>query len=115
MIADDFAELDQIFDRALRLRGAEDEMLDKARAVAKRINDSVHEVLDISKGRQPMPTLFQAGDRVRLKGSDESELIVEGYDDSGKVICSFWRGIQRDEGVFAEEALEKTPNQFPPH
>jgi uncharacterized protein YodC (DUF2158 family) len=56
-----------------------------------------------------MPRSFQPGDAVRVKGGDGSEMFVEGYDASGRVLCSLWASIHRETRPFAKEALEVIP------
>jgi uncharacterized protein YodC (DUF2158 family) len=56
-----------------------------------------------------MPRSFQPGVAVREKGGDNSEMVVEGYDADGRVLCSLWAGIHRETRPFAEEALEVIP------
>ena len=55
-----------------------------------------------------MGATFRPGDPVRQIGSDR-EMVVEGFDDTGRVICSFWKGIAREKATFSETELEKMP------
>jgi hypothetical protein len=55
-----------------------------------------------------MGTTFRPGDPVRQTGSD-LELVVEGYDDTGRVICSFRKGIARETAAVVEPELERIP------
>jgi uncharacterized protein YodC (DUF2158 family) len=59
-----------------------------------------------------MSDIFQPGDPVRKRqtnGEPAIEMIVEGYDPFGRVICSFWKGTSRDTDTFWEMELEKIP------
>ncbi len=57
-----------------------------------------------------MNHLFQPGDLVRVQGgSDGPEMLVEGYDQAGKVLCSYWEGVSRKLAAFPEDVLEKIP------
>ena len=60
-----------------------------------------------------MSNIFQPGDPVRQRqtviGQEAIEMIVEGHDHLGRVICSFWRGTSRETDTFWEIELEKTP------
>jgi uncharacterized protein YodC (DUF2158 family) len=53
-------------------------------------------------------TYFRPGDPVQQGGRSE-ELLVEGYDDFGRVICSFWEGAKRARAAFREAELKKVP------
>jgi uncharacterized protein YodC (DUF2158 family) len=59
-----------------------------------------------------MSAAFQPGDPVRQHGASE-EMIVEGYDDDGRVICSYWQGITRAKAAFLETDLEPIPPPKP--
>ena len=61
-----------------------------------------------------MNHLFQPGDLVRVRGADGPEMLVEGYDQAGKVECSFWEGVSRKSAAFPEGILEKIPPPVPP-
>jgi hypothetical protein len=49
---------------------------------------------------------FRPGEPVQQAGRSE-ELIVEGYDPLGRVICSYWAGISRAKAAFQEAELRK--------
>jgi uncharacterized protein YodC (DUF2158 family) len=63
-----------------------------------------------------MAAMFQSGDPVREKGGSGPDMLVEGYDGSGKVICSFWEGVSRGQKNLSEALLEKVPpiSSLPP-
>jgi uncharacterized protein YodC (DUF2158 family) len=56
-----------------------------------------------------MRQLFQPGDPIRVKGTDGPEMMVEGYDAGGQVVCSFWEGVSRKQVSFPEASLERIP------
>jgi hypothetical protein len=41
-------------------------------------------------------------------------MLVEGYDEAGKVICSLWEGVSRRLLAFPEEILERVPPAVSP-
>jgi uncharacterized protein YodC (DUF2158 family) len=51
---------------------------------------------------------FQVGDMVRVK-PDGPDMMVEGFDEAGRVLCSFWEGVTRKLDYFAEADLEQIP------
>ena len=53
-----------------------------------------------------MGATFRPGDVARPAGRDV-ELIVEGYDETGRVICWYWRGTTVTKAAFREAELEK--------
>jgi uncharacterized protein YodC (DUF2158 family) len=56
-----------------------------------------------------MNHLFRPGELVRVQGTAGPEMLVEGYDQAGKVLCSFWEGVSRKLAAFPEEILERIP------
>lgn len=61
-----------------------------------------------------MAGLFKPGEPVRHSGGIGQDMLVEGYDEAGRVICSFWEGITRKQQAFSEDDLEKIPSDSPP-
>lgn len=61
-----------------------------------------------------MNQLFRPGELVRVRGTNGPEMLVEGYDQAGKVLCSFWEGVSRKLAAFPEDGLEKIPPAPPP-
>ena len=55
-----------------------------------------------------MGAAFQRGDAVRQPGTSR-EMVVEGYDDDGRVLCALWKGIAKVTFTFLEKDLEKIP------
>jgi uncharacterized protein YodC (DUF2158 family) len=59
-----------------------------------------------------MDVRFQRGDLVR-QSEIGLEMRVEGYNEAGRVICSFVKGIARIRTSFPETELEKVPPPLP--
>jgi uncharacterized protein YodC (DUF2158 family) len=53
-----------------------------------------------------MGATFRPGDVARHVGRDV-ELVVEGYDQMGRVICWYWLGAMLTKAAFREAELEK--------
>jgi uncharacterized protein YodC (DUF2158 family) len=54
------------------------------------------------------PQAFKIGDAVRVRGGDGTEMVVDGFDATGNVICSFWQGVRRVQAAFRAATLEKS-------
>jgi uncharacterized protein YodC (DUF2158 family) len=52
--------------------------------------------------------MFQVGDVVRLK-PDGLDMMVEGFDEAGRVLCSFWEGVSRKLDYLSQADLEQAP------
>lgn len=61
-----------------------------------------------------MNHLFQPGDLVHVRGANGPEMLVEGYDQAGRVLCSYWEGVSRKTSAFPEGILEKIPPSLRP-
>ena len=55
-----------------------------------------------------MSATFKPGDPVRERET-EREMVVEGYDADGRVVCSFWQGVARIFAPYLEAELVKIP------
>jgi uncharacterized protein YodC (DUF2158 family) len=69
-------------------------------------------MVDLQQERVSMSVKFQPGDLVRHREMS-LEMQVEGYDEAGKVACSFVKGIARITTRFPEAELEKVPSPKP--
>jgi uncharacterized protein YodC (DUF2158 family) len=61
-----------------------------------------------------MAGVFQPGQLVRVRGTGGPEMLVEGYDETGRVLCSFWEGVSRKSAPFCEGDLERLALPSPP-
>ena len=61
------------------------------------------------------PHSFRRGESVEVEGRPGVELMVEGYDESGRVLCSFWEGVHRSQAPFAEERLHRVATELVPY
>jgi uncharacterized protein YodC (DUF2158 family) len=50
---------------------------------------------------------FKQGDVVRAKGGDAPNMTVDGYTNSGEVICTYWIKDSRKQEHFIEATLER--------
>jgi hypothetical protein len=51
--------------------------------------------------------LFQTGNWVRLKVAKGRVMLVEGYDNAGRVLCSYWKAGIRIQRPYPEPVLER--------